>query len=402
MVLGIYGEGGMIDPFVATRVSLYVGCGVRLEEGDMMIHSSPLAIVVLSLVVFGCSPERESPVVPGATLIEDVAPDESAVPEHLALQPVSQAPAGRKSAPLGIENGEGRHSPGMLIPSADPEFDSPPPIPVIKSEQGDQVIPQTVMHLYGDESYVHNGTVAKWQWEVSQPIMSQSIFVPASNFPNPSFEVNVAGVYTFYLTVFDGLGTQSLHPAEFEVVVIPDQALHIELLWHTPEDPDETDTGPEAGSDLDLHFLHPFAAGPDLDGDGAPDGWFDIPFDCFWFNAHPNWGSFDPSSNDNADLDRDDTDGAGPENINLNIPENLTYKVGVHYWNDHGYGGAYATVRVYIYGKLVAEFSDVLLFENDMWEVATIEWPTGTVSMVPGDCPDVKVTPDYVNPYFYH
>ena len=40
-------------------------------------------------------------------------------------------------------------------------------------------------------------------------------------------------------------------------------------------------------------------------------------FDCFWFNAHPNWGSFDPSVDDDPGLDRDDTDGAGPENLFL-------------------------------------------------------------------------------------
>ena len=240
------------------------------------------------------------------------------------------------------------------------------PTAVIKSSEGDEVIPQTVLHLFGDESYASFGAVVGWKWDVEQPPLSQSVFVPSSTFPNPTFEVNVAGIYRFRLQVLDELGTPSAYPATFEVVVIPDVALHIELLWHTPEDPDETDTGPEAGSDLDLHFLHPWAGGPDMDGDGAPDGWFDIPFDAFWFNAHPNWGSYDPALHDDPGLDRDDTDGAGPENINLAIPENVTYRVGVHYWNDHGYGPASATVRVYIYAALAFEVADVMLNDNDM------------------------------------
>ena len=276
------------------------------------------------------------------------------------------------------------------------------PTAIVKCMEGDEVIPQTVLHLVGDESHAVSGVVTKWQWEVEQPAGSQSTFVPSSSFPNPTFETNLAGVYTFYLTVYDGTNVPSCFPASYEVVVIPDEAIHIELLWHTPEDPDETDTGPEAGSDLDLHFKHPWAAGPDLDGDGSPDGWFDIPFDAFWFNAHPNWGSYDPGINDDPGLDRDDTDGAGPENINLDIPENVTYCVGVHYWNDHGYGASYATVRVYIYSQLVFEASDYLLTHLDMWEPLCLEWPSGKVAVVTDSVGSPKITPNYENPYFWN
>ena len=153
------------------------------------------------------------------------------------------------------------------------------------------MIPQTVLHLYGDQSYTSKGDVAKWTWSVEQPPGSQSFFIPSENYPNPDFEVNVAGKYTFNLMIYNSQGVPSCAPDTFEVVVVPDKAIHIELLWHTPGDPDETDVGPEAGSDLDLHLVHPWAGGPDIDGDGQPDGWFDEPFDRFWFNAHPEWGN---------------------------------------------------------------------------------------------------------------
>jgi hypothetical protein len=271
---------------------------------------------------------------------------------------------------------------------------------IIDCVEGDEVAPQTTLHLFGDKSYGHHQSeIVKWEWSVEQPAGSMSVFLPSLSFPNPTFEVNVAGIYTFSLMVWDSMGQPSAFPASYQVVVIPCEALHIELLWHTPEDPDETDTGPEAGSDLDLHFLHPWAAGHDIDGDGKPDGWFDIPFDNFWFSAHPNWGSYDPEINDDPGLDRDDTDGAGPENINLDIPENVLYRVGVHYWNDHGFGPAYATVRVYIYAQLVFEVSDVQLVNSDLWEVCTIDWPSGKTSPVTIDS-NSKIIPNYHNPFF--
>ncbi len=275
------------------------------------------------------------------------------------------------------------------------------PTAIIKCAEGEEVIPQTELHLFGSESYASNGTIQKWQWKVVQPADSLSVLVPDLTYPNPTFEANVAGVYAFHLTVYDETNTSSCFPATYEVVVIPDEAVHIELLWHTPGDEDETDTGPEAGSDVDLHFLHPWAAGPDLDGDGDPDGYFDIPFDCFWFNAYPNWGSYDPGADDDPGLDRADTDGAGPEILNCDILENQIYRIGVHYWNDHGYGAVYATVRVYIFANLVFELTDVMLVDSDLWEVCTVEWPSGKVAGVTKEGGGHKITADYHNPYFF-
>lgn len=180
--------------------------------------------------------------------------------------------------------------------------------------------------------------------------------------------------------------------------MLPDEAIHVELFWTTLNDPDETDEGFEVGSDVDLHFVHDqyVKSGPDLDNDGQSDPWFDQPFDCFWFNAHPNWGSFDLFIDDDSGLDRDDMDGAGLENMNLNIPENgVTYRVGVHYWSDHEYGPSYSTVRIYIWGVLVFEVKDVKMVNHDMWDVATIDWPSAKVLLVQTGDGGYKVTSDY-------
>ena len=267
-------------------------------------------------------------------------------------------------------------------------------------QEGEQVIPQTNLHLFGDQSFAPGSSIASWKWSVLQPTGSASFFVPSDTFPNPQFQANVAGEYAFSLDVWDGSGIKSYVPWVGKVLVVPDEAIHVELIWTTPNDPDETDEGPEAGTDLDLHFVHDAYAYsmPDQDGDGVPDPWFMQPFDTFWYNEEPNWGSFDPSIDDNPSLDRDDTDGAGPENLNLNTPENTTYRIGVHYWSDNAYGPSYATVRVYIYSNLVFEVVDQKLENLDLWDVATIEWPSGKVSLVKSGAGTSQITKGYEPP----
>jgi hypothetical protein len=279
------------------------------------------------------------------------------------------------------------------------------PTAVIEVEEGDQVIPQTPLHLHGDHSYSPNGGIKSYYWSVQQPAGSVGFFVPSATFPNPVFEANIAGKYTFQLEVVDTTGVKSCYPAVFEVDVIPDEAIHIELVWETPNDPDATDEGPGAGTDMDLHFAHPYSSGPDLDGDGAPDPWFNTPYDVFWFNKHPDWGSFDPSADDDPSLDRDDTDGGGPENVNLNIPEGavdspFVYRVAAHYWDDKKFGQSFATVRVYIFSTMVFEVPGVKMLNHDLWEVCTVEWPSTKVKMTQGAGGQYKITPNYQNPLF--
>ena len=293
------------------------------------------------------------------------------------------------------------------------------PTAVIVVQEGEEVIPQTKLHLIGSQSYAATGSIQQYKWRVQQPPGSASRFFPTDTTADPTFETNIVGTYRFELTVTDSSGTDSCVPAVAQVAVISNEAIHIELLWDTPNDPDQSDEGPVAGADLDLHFAHPFASGPDLDLDGSPDKWFHDLFDCFWSNDHPNWGSLDPSIDDNPGLDRDDTDGAGPENVNLNQPENVCYEVGVHYWADHGFGKSFGTLRMYLYGNLVFEVSDVELVAHDMWWVTSLCWPpagtvpeakhvcAGTVQACdsPADCTGgracgLRIAPNYVNPNF--
>ncbi|MBM4342084.1 MAG: hypothetical protein FJ100_01710 [Deltaproteobacteria bacterium] len=254
------------------------------------------------------------------------------------------------------------------------------PIAKVIVVEGEQVVPQTTIHLKGDKSQAPGGgTIKKYKWTVKQPAGSNQPLLPNASFANPSILANASGEYEFCLEVWDANDSKSCVPACQKVLVIPNNALHIELLWDTPSDPDQTDSGPAAGADLDLHFAHPLASTLDLDCDGQADPWFSNPWDTFWFNAAPEWGGAG-NTKDNPTLDLDDTDGAGPENLNLVDPEGtvddpVAYHVGVHYWNDHGYGTSYATVSIYIQGGLALQFTKVKMDPLDMWFVGRVNWP---------------------------
>lgn len=285
------------------------------------------------------------------------------------------------------------------------------PQPVILVQEGEEVPPQTILHLYGDQSVPSTGAISKYQWSLDQPADNKFNLLPSMSEKNVTHEVNVAGTYTYCLDVCDSLycsnDLKCKTTACKKVVVIPKEAIHCELTWKTPADPNEYDDGPDAGSDLDLHFIHPYATGPDLDGDGAPDGWFDLSYDCFWYTSTSvlEWGTLNPNISDNPRLDRDDTDGAGPENINLDVPEDgRVYKVGVHYWDDHGFGASYPQVKCYCWGKEAFKkdlYADgIKMFTCDMWEVATISWPDCRITAIQAAEGGPKIVHHYQNPAF--
>ena len=278
------------------------------------------------------------------------------------------------------------------------------PMPVITVQEGLQVGPLTTLHLSASQSVpVPGSAIDAWEWTLEGPAGSVTTFWPSASVQSPTLEANVAGTYTFRLTVHQGQ-LVSATPAEATVTVVPSDTIHVELTWETPNDPDPTDTGAEAGSDMDLHFTHPLAPArtdnTDLDGDGEADPYFDTLYDCYWFNPQPHWGA--NATADDPSLDRDDTDGAGPEVISLTTPElNAVYRVAVHYWRDHGYGHSLATVRVRLNGTLAFERTGIELASRDLWCVADINATAGTVTglTAPAGSGD-WIVHNYVHPDF--
>jgi hypothetical protein len=208
-----------------------------------------------------------------------------------------------------------------------------------------------------------------YEWTIlSRPQGSTQQFSPSPHAEEPRLFLDLAGVYEIELKVYDEDGAVSCgEPAIVTVDTFPDGDVHIQLVWDTPADTDQTD---DVGSDLDLHYLHPHGQ------------WDNEPWDVFWRNKAPDWGVTGDTSDDPA-LDIDDTNGAGPENINHSNLEGLVYQAGVHYYSDRGFGASYATVRVYIGGVLAMELENKYMPESGaFWRVGFVEAPSLNVQSI--------------------
>ncbi len=242
------------------------------------------------------------------------------------------------------------------------------------------VLPLNILECSGTASNDEDGSIVEYSWTVVEaPAGSTAGFEPDDGAVTAVF-VDLAGRYVFNLDVVDDGGCASDAPATVTVNARAgiDSDLRVELVWSTPSDPDETDVGFGAGADLDLHLLHPGGC------------WEDTTWDCHFRARAPNWG--DPgSAAADPSLDVDDSDGAGPEVITLDNPEaGVRYRVGVHYYNDHGYGVSFATVRIYVFGELVFEMHDKEFpYIDYWWEVASIGWSPTEVTAIDAVYDDV-------------
>ncbi len=205
-----------------------------------------------------------------------------------------------------------------------------------------------------------------YEWALlSRPAGSQTRILPSTTITEPELWLDLAGDYEIELVVYDPEGLASCEPSIVKIHVVPGAAIHVQLTWYAKAVPNpEKDN---RGTDLDLHYRHPLG-----------NAWNDAFYDIYWKNRAQNWGT--ASSPSMATIDIDDQWGVTTENINHKNPiAGMTYKVGVHYFIDNGYGDAEATVRIYIEGQLKAEFRDKPMKHKYFWEIAGIQWPTGNI-----------------------
>jgi len=200
-----------------------------------------------------------------------------------------------------------------------------------------------------------------------RPQGSTASFTPTNTAADPSLFLDLTGTYRAQLEVTDSNGMTSCAPSTVVIVATPDQDIHLQLVWDTPGDNDQTDG---SGADLDIHYKR------------DSDPWNGDMGDLYWHYPDRDWG-VQGDMTDDPSLDIDDTNGAGPENVSHDNPPDDTYSVGVYYYADNGYGPSYATVRIYIAGALAQEFDNKFLAATGkFWYVADLEWPSATITPI--------------------
>lgn len=227
--------------------------------------------------------------------------------------------------------------------------------PVAVIDCPSDVGPPETRILDGSGSYEPNGLeIVEYIWNLGRVPDGASAEMTDTVGDSAEVYFDIAGSYEVTLQVVNELGVRSA-PAECDIDAIPEDAIHVELLWNTNS------------ADMDLHMLR--------DEDSV---FFDSPDDVCYCNRTPNWGAL-TSSDDDPRLDIDDRGGFGPENINVLAPADGRYPVMVHYFDENGDGESTATLRYYLNGVLELEQSQVM--SNDqVWQAGIIRWPEGLVA----------------------
>ena len=244
----------------------------------------------------------------------------------------------------------------------------------------DDIEPLTRVYLDGRDSYDPTDPndptlIGSYLWEVlefpagTDPAMFDPSGASSDLF---SFWLPLAGHYVVRLTVWntDGIMSGDTESSRVEFDVIPGDRMHIQLVWDSPS------------NDQDLHMTYA----------SHDDRVCNKPYDCHWLNKTPIWFT-DAGEDDgpNPSLDIDDTNGLGPENINIDDPNPGTYRVYVHFWGDFNFTGSSSTiqtVRIWLNGVQRAEYRRTMSADKDIWAVGDITWNadgTGTVVPYPSD-----------------
>lgn len=203
-----------------------------------------------------------------------------------------------------------------------------------------------------------------YEWQlVQRPVGSTAVLSSLRN-NITELPVDLAGFYQVQLNVFavdaarpDGGFIRSCAPSTVDIDVVPEDDLHIQLVWDHPD------------ADFDLHLLRDTGRAFTHDGD------------CYFSNRVPEQTSTTPSWSINPDenprLDVDDNRGYGPENINLKHPApGSRWTVLVHYWNKQTSAAATATatVRLFAYGRQAIELTQNFEDDQQMWRAVEIVW----------------------------
>ena len=210
----------------------------------------------------------------------------------------------------------------------------------------------------GRESYDSDGyNITSWDWTLYSQPGGSSAFMPPGSADREGFAPDLAGEYVGELIVKNELGVES-DPCYATLTATPIENLWIQMYWAHNQD------------DMDLHLL-------------APGGRLESNSDCYYMNCvgGMEWGA--SGNSDNPSLDMDDIPGTGPENINIDYPENGTFTVYVHDYTgstaDYS-GGNDVTVVIFLGGAQVWTDTRTISGESSYTPFAEIDWPSGLVT----------------------
>jgi Big-like domain-containing protein/putative metal-binding protein len=203
---------------------------------------------------------------------------------------------------------------------------------------------------------IDSGNVMLRRWSLISAPFGSDIALSPLDATMTHIHPLLAGDYVVRYTVLGA--NYEFNSCESTLTAATDDDLRVELLWN-PDTPEAFDH-----SDVDLHLLHPDAT-----------AWQSPPLDCFYANTHPRWDS-DASLDDDPRLDIDDTNGRGPENINIKaIPSaqiGRPYRVGVHYYSDHGFGPSQVYLTIFCNRAVKQTYGPVTLQNDQIWRVADV------------------------------
>jgi hypothetical protein len=260
----------------------------------------------------------------------------------------------------GVSRDPAAASPEPTAGSPTEPVPSGPPPPV--ADAGPDLVraPLEQLELDATRSYDPAGAdIVAVAWALVEQPAGSTTRLSDPELPRPSLFLDLAGTYRLTLDVQNRPGLWDPTPDELVIEVVPEDELYVQLFW-------------DAESDLDLHLLQ---AGAGLFGSG----------DCNFCNMSPDWGGRGPR--DDPSLDWDAIFGFGPEAISIEEPADGTYEVVVHYYGEEGLDqclgrceSSHASVLVYVDGVLAGKFARRLSDQGDLWRVATVSWPSGSVA----------------------
>ena len=257
-----------------------------------------------------------------------------------------------------IEEADEAEEPDPEVETPAPEFEAP--------TAECSVEPEIVRPIREEATWVGSESTdpaeldLTYDWKLIDRPVGSTANMPSGDADRPEFIADLAGDYVAELTVTNSEGVTS-SPCETTLTAEPVEALWVEMFWESPND------------DMDLHLL-------------APGGSIETDTDCYFANCTPtswttlDWGVFGDVSDDPS-LDLDDIDDSGPENINIESPQDAVYTVLVHDYPGSVFApGNPVTVNIYLNGSLQWSETRVISGEDTYTTFATIDVSTSTIT----------------------